>query len=514
MGAIWSALLDLSRAIMEAALAIRGRRALENARAPTEWELLLAALQRNDASVTEVNMPEMEEQDSIPRRYGHSLGSALLHNTSVHTLSLDVSRLLSEEETVDDWATLLHYVATSAVLQTVVLRNMNAHLNTPTNHVALSVSNSKRLLRDVGRNNNICSLAFFRVYNDPEILVDFINQTTSLVGLALAFPLSDESSFNVVEALADNAYITHLWLDFVDVDDMFPNVLQVLHQNLKLQSLALSFDRYAAPPGHVWSSLLESGMRLLSLSLHHVSFDGDAMTQLMDGLIGRDTVIDLGLHRCFFSDGAVDALTVLLPIVGKWIFLRLTIDKPRYRRDNPQLYGLAEALYSLQLFHLAISLDQEETCALLGKLTIKSPRHMTSIELKVPLRPAEIEALATFVKSAVHLKKLSIVFSEQSETFRMILEEALRENGSLRHACEGLTDVYHRRNANLRWLLKRRPMPLELENLSLMPSLFQAAKAAKKMAANFIFAGLLGCDHLDNVHHRGQLRMRPVSDLE
>jgi hypothetical protein len=48
-------------------------------------------------------------------------------------------------------------------------------------------------------------------------------------------------------------------------------------------------------------------------------------------------------------------------------------------------------------------------------------------------------------------------------------------------------------------------------NLSLVPSLFQAAKDAKKMAANMILAGLLNCDHL-NDPRRGQLRMRSALD--
>jgi hypothetical protein len=354
---------------------------------------------------------------------------------------------------------------------------------------------------------------------DPEAMVDFINQTTSRFTLGLELSgnlLSEELRLKVVEALASNAHIDFLILGFGRVDDveMFPNALQALHQNTTLKSLWLNFYSSARVPGRLWYSLLKSGPPLRDLDLCNVLFDGCAIGQLLNGLISRDTAIHLGLYDCFFSDDALDTLIRVLPTVAKHCLLSLTIVNPRYRRDYPELNTLAEALYSLPPFRLEISLDENETCALLGKLTSKSPPWMTSLVLHNRLRLAETEALVAFVKSAVHLEMVSAQVFDHVVNAHAMVEEAARENGSLIRAYEGPPCVYNRRNANLRLLLVQRPMPLELENLSLMPSLFQAAKAAKKMAANFIFAGLLGCDHLDNVHHRGQLRMRPVSDLE
>jgi hypothetical protein len=73
MGVIWSALLDLSHAIVEAL------HALENARPPTKW---LAALQRLGGFY-----------NIVPRRYAYPLGNALRFNTTVNSLSLDVYKL-------------------------------------------------------------------------------------------------------------------------------------------------------------------------------------------------------------------------------------------------------------------------------------------------------------------------------------------------------------------------------------------------------------------------------------
>jgi hypothetical protein len=209
-------------------------------------------------------------------------------------------------------------------------------------------------------------------------------------------------------------------------------------------------------------------------------------------------------------------LVRIVPDIHKVLVSRLSVTSPRCGPFyNPEWNKLVAALYQLsgvsRFAHLAAG-DLELSHALLGQLTVESPKQMMSFTLLyLPGRPAEIGMLATFVRSAVHLEKLTVDVSSHAVNVRAMLEEALRENGSLIHACKGLTDnVYHRRNANLRLLLAQRPMPLA--DVSLLPSRLQAAKAAKKMAANFIFAGLLGCDHLDNVHDRGQLRMRPVSD--
>jgi hypothetical protein len=75
-----------------------GSRALENARAPTEWELKLAALQRNDAAVTSVDVERSTVK--IPKGYFRSLGSALQLNTTVTYMCLDTS-LLEEDESND-----------------------------------------------------------------------------------------------------------------------------------------------------------------------------------------------------------------------------------------------------------------------------------------------------------------------------------------------------------------------------------------------------------------------------
>jgi hypothetical protein len=505
------ALSHLSSELMEMNAADSG---LEYARALTEWEQMLAALQRNDASVTTVDILEMAvDRDLVPQRCGHALGSALLHNTSVTSLTLDVSMLREEDEDdeededqdpdssaspimIEDYELLINYVATSAALHQVCVDSSQSwpYVKDP-----FSVTFAAHLVRAVGSNSNIRVLRFgFSALYEPLSMVSLLNETTSLETLELEVSghvLPYESRLMVAQALAINTQITHLNLKFGDDDGdgavEIPPVLQVLHQNVTLRNLALQFDGRVVVPGDVWSSLLQSGIPLCVLDLCQARFNRDNMEHLLHGLINKSNAIGLKLHSCHFDHGSLDALVEFLPPIIKPLVSRLTIQNPHFGPDYPKWNLLTGTLYTFSPFHLGVLLDGDDTCALLRTLTSKSPRHMTSLALLRRLSTAETGALVTFVKSAVHLEKLSIV-SDQSETFHTMLGEALRENGSLLHACEGLTDVYHRRNSNLRLLLVQRPMTLA--DLSLLPSLFQAAKAVKKMAANIIYT--LTCSEL------------------
>jgi hypothetical protein len=505
----------------------------------TNWESTLAALRRNDASVTSVDIDADWKRVygwSTPDRYALSLGNALLNNTSVTSLNLDMSQLwrLETPNATDDWALLLNYVATSSVLQTVCMESTSSPESD--DHVQKTVMFSERLLLAVGSNANICALKLdgFIQY-EPSDMLALLNQKTTLQELALDISrhvLSDESRLNVVDALANNTRITDLTLFLgFDPDDVELRVcdhaLHALCQNTTLQKLSLDFYGHVAEnysvSGLAWSSLLQSKVPLLSLRLRSISFNGDEMEHLLRGLFGRVPAIDLELDDCFFSNDAIDSLMRIEPDIQKGRVSKLTVTEPRCGpRHNPAWNKLVAALYPLsgvsRSVHFTVGQFPELTCALLGQLTIKSPTQMMSFTLQ-HMSPVEIEALVAFVKSAIHLKELSVNFSHRHgnlflglSNLRTMVEDALRENGSVVNVCQGLTNKYCERNTNLCLLLKRRPMPLD--ELSLVPSLFRAAQAANKMRAHFIFTGLLGCDHLDNVRRRGHLRVHPVSDLE
>jgi hypothetical protein len=431
------------------------------------------------------------------------------------SLTLDVDKLLRVDEDSDvpttsyDWSLLLHYIATSATLHEVWLSASSYRL-TP-DPIALKFS--KHLLRAVRSNPNVRELGFSvgAVY-DARHMVALLNHTTSLQELELNFAgyvLSDHSRLIVAQALARNTRVTHLNLRFGQGDDveMIAPALRVIHQNTTLQKLGLIFDGGALVPGHVWSSLLLSGVPLGSLELSMACFDRVAMEHLLNGLIGRSTAIDLKFRGCGFDHGAIDALADILPTVDKRLVSRLTIDQIGFEDGSRRWNEVVAAVNSLSLFqHLVFGPFLYETCALLEQLTAEAPKQMESLTLLQKLSSAETKALVAYVKSAIYLKNLSVDLSEQNGNFFMALdnfctalEGALKENGSLVYTCEGLTDKYCMRNANLGLLLGRKPMPLD--DLSLIPSLFQAAKAAKKMAANMILTGLLSCGHLDNRHH-------------
>jgi hypothetical protein len=337
-------------------------------------------------------------------------------------------------------------------------------------------------------------------------MVEFLGQTTSLqeihLGVSRRF-LSDESRLIVLEALARNIHISDLVLGF-DMDDgieMFADSVQMLHQSTTLQLLHLRFwGDIPLVPGHVWTSLLKSGIPpRCCLSLFCMPFDRKAMKGLVKGLIERDAAIDLRLDACDFYNGAAGELLRSIPNMRKHMVSTLTItqmdnyENNDFPRMNDLLKDLVAKIYPVSPFqHLVIDMYGDFTLFLLRQLKIKAPPYMESLALEchhVIHGAQEMKALAAFVKSAVHLKKLSLDLSSQRAKGRAALKEALPINGSIVDVGEGLTRKYCNRNANLRLLLQE---PIAAANLSLVPSLFQAAKAAKKMAATMILAGLLG----------------------
>jgi hypothetical protein len=491
-----------------------------------EWEPFLAALLRNDASVTTVDLDESTSRMDIPSLYGRSLGSALLHNTMVTSLSLDVSQLLPEdsnapivaEDLAEDWALLLRYIETSTALRTVGLC-----LSVSSTNAAgpIGLSFAKKVLHAAASNTNIRALKFGTcVVYEPQEMIVFLNQPTmSLKELELDISgnvLSRDSRQLLVTALATNAQLDDLALflggDTDDVDDVEAGVLALhdLHQNKALKKLQLHFDWSGSVsfvvPGCVWSSLLQiAPLRCLGLS--SVSFDGNAMEDLLKGLVQRDTVIDLELSYCFFGHDAVDTLVRFVASIPNRLVSKLTVVFPDF--DHPGLHTgmLVQALYPVSgvcpFQHLAICLNVDMTCGLLDLFAVQPPRQMTSLDL--PLRrETEIVALAAFVKSAVHLKNLSVDFSCQNdEDYTSTLLEALRVNGSVMEVGDGLPFVYCLRNESLPLLLGQRPLPSG--NVLLIPKLFHASKTAKKMAPNTIFMGLLGFDSMES-QHRDQKR--------
>jgi hypothetical protein len=395
--------------------------------------LTLAALQRNNSSVAKVKVHCYD--DSIPHPNGQPLGINLELSSTETELILEVPRqyLQGTPMTTDEFALLLHYVDTSAALCTVRLRPFD--WNSPT---ATGVSIfAEQILCATRRSNNIRALQLGNpVAYDPLQMVEFLDQTTSLKEIQLDVSrrvLSHESRLTVLEALARNAQITDLNLLFDDDDgddvEMFAHSLQILHPSKTLQRLHLTFWGNALlVPGHVWSSLLQSGISLRCLSLFDIPFDGDTMKCLVEGLISRDAAIALELDACEFNSDAIDEVLRSIPSMRKHLVSTLTITQledyfENYLRPDDELFNdLLAKIFPVSPFqHLVLDLGCDFTRVLLGRLTIKAPPHMESLALlgTYCISAAEMKALAAFVKSAVHLTKLSVdLFRESAIAWR------------------------------------------------------------------------------------------------
>jgi hypothetical protein len=285
-----------------------------------KWESMPATLRRNDPSVTIFS--DEKHDVTVANAQFHSLGSALHFNTTVTELRLSVSfQVTGTTIRSDNWEPLLHYIETSVVLQIVSLDEISYDRS---NRDPICVNFTEHLLRAVGRNANIHALKFgnFVVY-EPLSMAAFLKATTSVQVLELnisCFRLPNDSRLMHAGALASNAHVTDLTLYFeVNKDnDVCASAMRVVRNNKTIQQLKLEFeddddddvDPCSLVPGHVWSSLLQSGIPLRSLDFRSVRFDRDAMTHLLRGLSNRDTAIDLLLEHCFFENCVIDALVL------------------------------------------------------------------------------------------------------------------------------------------------------------------------------------------------------------
>jgi hypothetical protein len=298
-----------------------------------EWELLLAALQRNDASVTSVDVDRLEY---LPSRYGRSLGSALRLNTMVTSLTLNVVMLPPKNSDnvpfdTNEWASLLRFIATSPALATVRLRHCADYSFRGDMQAVISMDFVESTLHAVGRNANIRALRFEHGgHYDRRLMVSLVSQSTSLQELELAV-FGSHGSVVVAEALVNNDQISDLTLhvhssiSYYDIAER-TRFWEVLCQNVSLQRLDLNFNVDDWVPEHMWSSLFENCIHLRRLGLTAVHFDDEKMNPLLTSLISRrDSALDLKLVSCSFQHGALDELAGLLPTIRKRLVSKLTV---------------------------------------------------------------------------------------------------------------------------------------------------------------------------------------------
>jgi hypothetical protein len=198
----------------------------------------LAEVQSNDLSVTYA-VVNVEELSVLPG-YSHSLGRALLLNTTVDTLVLDGARSSNNYPdtgiTSYGWVLVLLYVAKLWAWNNVVLIRW----------VPSAWTFSKQLLRAVARNTNIPELEMGQsVTYNPSAQAAFLNRRTSVEEVALDISgdvLSDDSRLNLLEVLAHNTQITVLVLqnDWKSDGEILPNASQVLRQPTTLEKLYCS----------------------------------------------------------------------------------------------------------------------------------------------------------------------------------------------------------------------------------------------------------------------------------
>jgi hypothetical protein len=425
-----------------------------------DWEGLLRELRGNRSTqATTIDVSAL-----APYGYGSPLGEALLGQTKVSTLCLELANLFHPLDTADGLAPLFTFLSTSTSLRVVRL-DMSQHSDV--------VNFFEPMLSAICDNPNICDLTLHHnMIVHCESMVHLLKTTNSLQCLSLKL---------------------------YDCD----RVLSGLRSHAVLHTLSISFDKDCKVRCSSLGQLLQGLSALRHLTLADVAFDGETMAQLLLGLSNfGDSVICLYMHFCSFDKNAMEKFATFMPTVDNGHVTTtpihtLSLNYPKSSDDHnfgEAVAAMCTRISPLRFLKIGFGHRREQLGIFLGCLIKNSPTQMQNFALYRGLDEAETSLLSCFIQSEVHLKELSICKTngELQEKFA----QSLRHNGSIRHASlydTELSQLYGKRNHMIPSLLGKDVS--RMANLPLFPILFAVSRAARSLAPNNLLIGLLTSRH-------------------
>jgi hypothetical protein len=274
---------------------------------------LCTKLQRNDASVTNVNLEDWNFREN-GYGYGQSLGEVLLNNTHVTSVSLGLHNFLSgdADQTDAEVEPMRHFMRSSATLTCVKFTgyrrmNQDAYSRALVGMLCALSDNPNGCLVELNLHPLITQTV-------AETLCRFLQQTTSLTVLNLDLSLLhyDAAHADLLPgALGSNTTIQRLVVVYAGVCRIVPACLNQLRLNphCRLRHLHLHIFRTADYVEDMslfseLSTLLCASRTLRQLVLEWFNFSKDAMECLVCGLLASRSIADLSFQHGSFDQAA------------------------------------------------------------------------------------------------------------------------------------------------------------------------------------------------------------------
>jgi hypothetical protein len=270
------------------------------------FNMLLSLLSANDPFITTipVRFSPRFDQYRLPQGYGDALGNALLGNTQVTKIDLDLSRLYPQgvSESSRKSLSILQYIATSPSLNEVVLHSARA---------------PETLLSAIAANLAIKKFACSG-YNvvSPHDLICLISSTRSIVDMDVSYQCG--GYYYPADKAVDTGKelsLTKLKLKNMDATPVIPTILtHIMHCKSKLREFHLSPG--GRPNWSLISQFLHAAPTLDHLEITDAYFNADSMDHLIVGLQPHSSdgsittkISILSVRYCTFDETATERLT-------------------------------------------------------------------------------------------------------------------------------------------------------------------------------------------------------------
>jgi hypothetical protein len=430
-----------------------------------DWETLLCELQRNSKYAKTIKVSTV-----APYGYGTSLGEALLGQTKLSSLSLELSNLFHPSDTLDELAPLFSVLATSVSLDTVTVECERE-----------------------------CE---FEQFVEP--LFCALCTNPNIVDLTVCHEIIKRCG--PAHLLKNARTLVTLHLDMHDNEDhICDRVLNVLRFHATLNWLSISFHKDGKVHCGSLQFLLPGLTTLRDLSLEYVVFNEETMSGLLQGLSTYDHAsICLSLVSCSFDKRAMEKFVAFMPTfegiaastnpIGS-----LELITPCGMEEAGFLESVAAMctrISPLQDLTVDFRDCEDKLSGFLKQLIKNSPTQLRALAVYGKVDKTATANLSSFIQSEVHLKELRVNYVPEVLEDQFI--HSLRSNGSFWHvelnwSRSDLLKLYGKRNQLLPSLVGK--YASRKANLSLFPIAFTVSQVAKSKAPNSILIGLLAGQH-------------------
>jgi hypothetical protein len=287
--------------------------------------MLLSLLSANDPFITtfpvRFSSDDRFRQYKLPQGYGDALGNALLGNTQVTKINLDLIKLYPQgvSESNRESLSIHQYIATSPSLNEVVLHSSRCSARAP-----------KTLLSAIAANLAIkkISCSGYDVVSLHD-LICLISSTSSIVDMDVSYQCGGH--YSPADKGVDTGKelsLKKLKLKNMDETPVIPTILtHLMHCKSKLREFHLDLDPGGLQNWSLLSQFLHATPTLDHLEFTDTYFNADSMDHLIVGLQPHSSdgsittkISILSVRYCTFDETATERLTSFFHCIVRSIY--------------------------------------------------------------------------------------------------------------------------------------------------------------------------------------------------